>query len=282
MALDYNVEYNTTKVNTPENRRYVVRFLEKYGNVLGNSMKFVFADPEGRNDPIVTLYLRVLADYADEDSDHPESLETELKFREKYLMSFDCLIAVCDRLRFANLLYESSDASKDAQPDFCTISGVDGPVRALAVFTRAERAHGYAGSTTHLHSAGIDDLLKICDSERITNIVINPYNTTMAFNVRDIKEAVRYCGIADIFWNDIKFDGVEGEYLFPLFARDYLCWDVVCKYGNGKTVQGFCLSYEDGQAPGYNILTAGGETVYVSLDSLKYIRVVRDEDEGEE
>ncbi|MCD8307691.1 MAG: SseB family protein [Clostridia bacterium] len=279
MMLDYNIEYDFTKVDTPENRRGMVKLLEKNAKIVESGEKPVFADPEGRDDPSVSLYLRILADYSDMNSDKPESLEAALELCEQYPGSDDCFSSLCDHLRYIKLLYVSPDAKKGAWPATCRITVDERDVRALPVFTRRKLIQNDTGSKMHSHHTTIYDFLKVCEAEGINNIVINPHNTTEAFDAGDIRKFIDNCRMIDTFWDCVRYSGVEGADLFPLLAQDFLYRTVSCIYGNGRTVQGYCIPYTKGRAPGYFIEKADRKMTFVPLSELKFIRAVPDEDD---
>ncbi|MCD8295211.1 MAG: SseB family protein [Clostridia bacterium] len=276
MALDYSRKYDPTQVDAPENRKGMVHLLEKYGKDLKSGEKFVYTDQDGKVDLTVSIYLRVLADYASQPRNNTQSLEAALKLREQNPMSVECMMTVCNRLRYNKLFYESAD-DKGAKIESCDISGDYGPEKALALFTSVKQMRDEAADRKHVHQATVSSFLKACEAGGIKHIIINPYSTTLAYNLKDIRTFIGYCDLVDTFWKNVRVSGVEGEDLFPLLAQDFTYKIIACQYSGVKTVTGIASPYTDGQAPGYNILTPNGRTVYVPLSEIVEICEPADE-----
>ncbi|MCD8307692.1 MAG: hypothetical protein LUD51_05675 [Clostridia bacterium] len=276
--LDYNREYDTTQVDTPENRRGMVNILQKYAEYSGGG-KPVFEDPEGRDDMAVSLFLRVLADYSDRNSDKPESLETEMAIWEKNMDSDTCFVSFFDHLRYVELTYVSADPSSDAWPAMGDLLLNGEETDALPIFTRRKWIKKeIRDAGLHAHHASIYDLLDVCEAEGVNNILINPDNTDSFFEADNIKASLEEYGEIDNFWENLRRDGVEGEDLFPLLVTDFLYRTVRCVYGDGQEDRGVCVPYAEGhKAPVIFIDTGNHRMACVPLDEIQFIQELPEE-----
>ncbi|MCD8286720.1 MAG: hypothetical protein LUD50_05800 [Clostridia bacterium] len=272
--MDYELEYDTTKVDTPENRRAMHWILGKYFTMRvkeGHTLKSY------SEDVVIGTYLRILGDYLDPELSTTEGLERALDMsneygNETYFLSF------VNHLRFTDVVFVSSDAS----PDGDIITRDSNGRKAIPVYTRSKWIEKDLPRGLHWHHASMYDILDQCDWADVDLITINSsYNKTI-YSASNIKAAFENFDEADTFWNWLRQDGINGEDLFPLLAQDFLYRDVSCIYGrSAKRVTGRVTPYKSWQKPGYNIETSDGKTVYVSLDDIRFIRALPDE-EGEE
>lgn len=264
---DYNRWYDATQVDTPENRRGMVRFFEK--NTLGPDGKHPkFNDPEGWDDPSVTIYLRVLADYSDPDILKPESLEAAVELWQKDIHVHTNMVAVIDRMRYASMIYVSEDSDRLGWPVFTSFVKDGKDIRCLPVYTRRKKAANDFTGTFYCHHIKIEEIIDTCEREGVKHVVLNPGENHGIFLADNLNTCIDEYRQIDKFWSGIRHGGVSGEDLFPLLAQDFLQRKVGCIYGNGKTVQGYCLPYSTGTAPGYVILTDSRQRVYIPLSNL--------------
>ncbi|MCD8295208.1 MAG: SseB family protein [Clostridia bacterium] len=280
--MDYEFEYDTTKVDTPENRRGMVRLFMKYAQSEDGSVP-VYSDPEGSKNTEVGIYLRVLADYSDPDLGTPEGLEAALALWNQDQGADTYFVAVFDRLRYADLIYAAVPGDTAGTPAPCEMEYEDCTGKGIVLFTREELAgEDMAAGFSFLH-AGIDEIISICDDLGIDGMAINPPDIENTFHIDNLRYCIEEYYDIDEFWDGIRKMGVEGEDLFPLLAQDFLGRNVYCVYGKSeREATGYVTPYKTWQAPGYNIETAGGKTVYVPLDRIKFIQELPDEEEEEE
>ncbi len=277
--MDYEREYDTNKVDTPGNRRGLARLMDKYGMTVDGE-KPVYTDPEGEDDPSISAYLRVLADYSGSDTTKPEGLEAALgAFYEtkhhKYMAS------VFNRLRYTELIYLSPDPARNAWPATCRIRVNGESVEALPLFTRKKQIRKEYLSGMHYHHAMIYELLDVCEEDGINNILINPDNGNMSFRPGNIRDVLNKFNQIDEFWDSIRENGVEGDDLFPLLVQDFLYRNVCCVYRNGREDQGRCIPYSGEKLPVIFLQTASGRMVRIPLDEIQFIQELPDDEEEE-
>lgn len=279
--MDYEREYDTTKVETPENRRGMVRILERYTKFRDGGSP-VYEDPEGTDDMAVSVYLRVLADYSDTASDKPEGLEAAYEIWEKNKDSDTYFTSLFDHLRYIDLIYLSPDKGSDAWPAFCMI-GVDGEeAGALPVFTRRKLISKEIMEGMYTHHASIFDLLDVCEAEDINDIMINPDTTDETFEADNLKACIEEYEEIDKFWKSLRRGGVTRDDLFPLLITDFLYRTVRCIYGDGQEAIGTCVPYAEGHnAPMFFIDTESHEMVRVPLAEIQFLQELPDEEEEE-
>ncbi|MCD8307689.1 MAG: SseB family protein [Clostridia bacterium] len=280
--MDYEFKYDTTKVDTPENRRGMVRLFMKYAQSEDGSMP-VYSDPEGSEDTEVGIYLRVLADYSDPDLETPEGLEAALEDWAQNTDSDTYFVALFDHLRYADLIYAAEAGDITGSPVQVQMEDDDSTDDGLFIFTRLERVWKDIASDCDFPHADIDEIIRICDAFGFKAFAINPPDIDASFDIDNLRRCIEEYYVIDEFWDGTRKMGLDGEDLFPLLAQDFLYRNVYCVYGNSKReAEGYVTPYKPWQAPGYSIETAAGKTVYVPLDSIKFIQELPDEDEEEE
>ncbi|MCD8307690.1 MAG: hypothetical protein LUD51_05665 [Clostridia bacterium] len=271
MMLDYSTEYDTTKVDIPENYMAMHKLLDAYTRIEVKEGHTLQPDSV---DNLIRLYLRVLADYSDPDLSTAAGLEKALAFSIEPDSQYTHHLSVMNHIRYAGIVYISSDPG--IHGDMITHKTHEGK-EFVMLYTRSKWIDKSLPRWIHWHRTDIYDILDSCDSQEIPYFTINNSYNKVLYNVRWAREDVDELDAADDFWTNIRQAGVEREYLFPLLAQDFLYRDVGCAYGKGKTVMGRATPYQSGQAPGYNIRTPGGRTVYVPLNEIVEICELTDE-----
>ncbi len=280
--MHYDLEYDTTKVDTPENRRGYVRLTKKYGQNEDGSFP-VFSDPEGRENTEVTIYLRVLADYSDPELETAEGLEAALETWMQNIDSDTYFVAVFDRLRYADLIYAAKPGDSTGRPLPAMIEHEGRTDNGMLIFTRMERVAEEIARVCDFPHADIDEIIGFCDALGLKSLAINLPDIEASFDLENLRYCIEEYYDIDQYWDEVRTMGVDGEDLFPLLAQDFLGRDVFCLYGSsGRQIRGHAAPYKPWQAPGYNIETATGKTVYVPLDSIIFIQELPDEDEDED
>ncbi|MCD8295207.1 MAG: hypothetical protein LUE27_08205 [Clostridia bacterium] len=274
--MDFSTEYDTNKADTPENCRAMRRILGDYARMIPVDGD---ADQEKALNDAVRCFLRVLADYSDPELTTTEGLETAIQCALDNFYDETYYLSVLNHLRYADIVFLSAETS--AYGDSILSKGLKGE-KCIPLYTRSKWIEKDLISKFHWHRTNIFDILDQCDCAEVDTLTLNHSYNKAYYSAEDIRSAFEEFEVVDEFWKNLRHSGVEGSYLFPLLAQDFLDRNVCCIYGsNEKEVTGIAAPYKSWQAPGYNIRTSGGRTVYVPLDEIVEIRELPSGDKGE-
>ncbi len=258
-------DFDTTKVDTPENRRGVHRLLHEY-------LHDDWLDPE--DEDTVIIHLRILAEQFDKNISSPDALDDALAVLAKDTHNTSNFVSVFNRFRFVNLIYFTEKPGKNSRI-LAAVNESNGRKQYVTpVYTQRKRILLNELKPYPSYTGNIYMILDMCDRAHLGGIVINSVtgDDGMFFDINNIKGCISEYEKIDQFWRRLRHSGVAGEFLFPLYAQEFARKAVHCEYNGGNdVVVGYANPCEVDGEPGFRIASSRGKAV-IPLSKITFIR----------